>query len=135
MRFVRRHLVLLPLGLLAIVGMTLRSPAAVEVDKIRLDPANGVTPISLRDRLVVGLQARIPSEIAFCEQVALKVQTGKLPAILVNQTFFWARERAAVPRNGIEERPIVYFQPAMKLRAEKVHVVLNYKIETGGSPR
>lgn len=135
MRFVRRHLILLPLGLLAIIGLTIRLPAAVEVDNIRLEPANGIKPISLRDRLVVGLEARIPSEIAFCELVALKVQTGKLPARIVNQTFFWARERAAVPRNGIEERPIVYFQPAMKLRAEKLHVTLNYVIETGGSPR
>jgi hypothetical protein len=124
MRFVRRHLILLPLGLLAIVGMSLRSPAAVEVEKIHLDPANGVTPISLRDRLVVGLQARLKSEIAFCELVALKVQTGKLPARIVNQTFFWARERAATPRNGIQQRPIIFFQPAMKLRAEKLHVVL-----------
>ena len=135
MRALRRSLILLPLGLALVAAFSLRSPAANDLQEMRLQPANGVKPISLRDRLVVGLEARIPSEIAFCELVALKVQTGKLPARIVNQTFFWARERAAIPRNGIEQRPIVYFQPAMKLRAEKLHVTLNYVIETGGSPR
>jgi hypothetical protein len=74
--------------------------------------------------LVVGLQARLKSEVDFCNRVAVQVQLGKLPQRLVDETFFWARERAAPARNGLQYRPIIYFQPAMKLRAKKIGVEL-----------
>jgi len=124
MRAIRRSLILLPLGLAVLVGFALRSPAANPLEKMNLQPANGITPISLRDRLVVGLQARLPSEVAFCELVALKVQTGKLPVLIVDQTFFWARDRANVQLYGPTDRPIIYFRPAMKLRAQRLHINL-----------
>lgn len=79
---------------------------------------------TLRERLVYGLQARIPSELAFIDTVVLKVRTGKLPERVVNQTFFWARDRASVAENGSQERPIIFFQPAMRAYAKRLKIEL-----------
>lgn len=119
------------LGMFAIMGIVVRTSAAPELAPIHLKPANGVQPISLVDRLIVGLQARLVTEVAFCELVALKVQTGQLPLRMVNETFFWARQRAVLFQSGVNNRPIVYFQPAMKLRAARLNLVLKV---TGGTP-
>ena len=124
MRVVYRCLVILTFGLLAIVGMALRSPAANEIEKIDITPAKTQRPISLRDRLVVGLQARLKTEVTFCETVATRVQAGQLPQRLVDETFLWARQRAALPRDNHKYRPIVYFQPAMQARAARLHLAL-----------
>jgi hypothetical protein len=124
MRTVYRYWVGLALGLLAIVGVALRSPAANQVEKVTISPARGQAKISLRDRLVVGLQARLKTEVAFCDKVALEVQLGHLPVRIVDETFLWARERAESAQYGYTYRPIVYFQPAMKLRAQKLRIVL-----------
>jgi hypothetical protein len=124
MRTVYRYWVGLALGLLAIVGVALRSPAANQVEKVAIAPARGQAKISLRDRLVVGLQARLKTEVAFCEKVALEVQLGHLPVRVVDETFLWARERVESAQSGYTYRPIVYFQPAMKLRAKKLNIAL-----------
>ena len=123
MRIVR-PLTVLGLVLLAIVGAEIRSPAAPQIEPLRITPGRADRPISLRDRLVVGLQARLKSEVTFCETVATKVLTGQLPQRLVDETFFWARLRAASIRNGHKYRPIVYFQPAMRARAERLRLTL-----------
>jgi hypothetical protein len=98
--------------------------AAVENARPALTPAKPARPVSLRDRLVVGLRARLKSEIAFIDAVVLHVQSGRLPQRLVDQTFFWARERAAIVRHGRTRRPIVYFRPAMVARAKRLNVAL-----------
>jgi hypothetical protein len=99
--------------------------AADEVEPLVVTPAKPDQPITLRDRLVVGLQARLKSEVDFCDTVADKVNTGKIPQRLVDETFFWARERAASICNGHKYRPIVYFQPGLRARADKLHLSLN----------
>ena len=73
---------------------------------------------------MVGLQARLKTRSGFCDSVATKVRTGQLPQRVVDETFFWARQRAASIRNGHKYRPIVYFQPAMKARAKLLHLSL-----------
>jgi hypothetical protein len=98
---------------------------ADEVDPLVVTPAKPDQPITLRDRLVVGLQARLKSEVDFCDNVADKVNSGKLPQQLVDETFFWARQRAASIRNGHKYRPIVYFQPGLRARADKLHLSLD----------
>ena len=99
--------------------------AATGVQRIAVSPGRAQQTISFRDRLVVGLQARLKSEVAFVELVALRVRTGQLPQRLVDETFFWARDRAAVSRPGrAPRRPIIFFQPAMTLRAKKLGVAL-----------
>jgi len=42
----------------------------------------------------------------------------------VDQTFFWARQRATISRNGRPQRPIIYFQFAMAMRAERLGIQL-----------
>jgi hypothetical protein len=95
-----------------------------EVDKVVVTPARPQQPVSLRDRLVVGLQARLKSEVAFVEDVAFRVRIGQIPQRVVDQTFFWARDRASVVRAGRTRRPIIYFRPAMTLRARLLGITL-----------
>jgi hypothetical protein len=52
------------------------------------------------------------------------VNHGLLPQRVVDETFFWARSRASVVRNGRTRRPIIYFQPAMAARAQRLGVEL-----------
>jgi hypothetical protein len=102
------------------------TPAAQKdaVERVTLTPAKVKRPISLRDRLVVGLQARLKSEVAFVDLIVARVQTGDLPQRVVDQTFFWARARGATLRNGRTRRPIIYFKPAMEARAKRLGVEL-----------
>jgi hypothetical protein len=101
-----------------------RAMAADEVQKVDITPARPNRPVSLRDRLVVGLQARLKSEIAFVDAVVTEVQAGHIPQQQVDETFFWARQRAALVRDGRSHRPIIYFEPAMRIRANLLHVSL-----------
>jgi hypothetical protein len=127
MRLIR----LLTLSILVLVAaiagrIVQRAAAADEVEKIGITPATPNQPISFHDRLVVGLQARLKSEITFVDAVVVEVQAGHIPQEQVDQTFFWARQRAAaaVARDHRNYRPITYFQPAMRARANLLHVTL-----------
>jgi hypothetical protein len=97
---------------------------ADEVEKIDLAGAQPNRPISFRDRLIVGLQARLKSEVAFVDAVVAEVQAGHIPQRLVDETFFWARQRSAIPYDRRYNRPIIYFMPAMRARAKLLHVSL-----------
>jgi hypothetical protein len=108
----------------AICGRIVQHATADEVEKIDVTPAKPSRPVTLRDRLLVGLEARLKSEVAFVDAVVAEVNSGHLPLRLVDETFFWARQRAAIVRNGHTDRPIVYFQPAMRARANLLHVSL-----------
>jgi hypothetical protein len=121
-----RFLALSALIVVAVVSgrIVQRAMAAEEVQKLGVAPAKPNQPVTLRDRLVVGLQARLKTEVAFVESVVSKVQTGQLPQKQVDQTFFWARQRAAAARDGRPHRPIIYFQPAMRARAKLLRVTL-----------
>ena|SRR5690349_5565647 len=110
----------------AIGGRIVQRATADEVEKIGVAPAKPGQPISFHDRLVVGLEARLKSEIKFVDAVVAEVQAGHLPQEQVDQTFFWARQRAAaaVVRDHRNYRPITYFQPAMRARANLLHITL-----------
>jgi hypothetical protein len=115
----------LPFAVLSIApAWRARADATAEVARPVLAPAKPNRPISLRDRLVTGLRARLRSEVAFIENVVLRVHAGQIPQRMVDQTFFWARNRATVTRNGRPQRPIIYFQPAMAARAKRLNVDL-----------
>jgi len=103
-----------------------RSAAAAQTQRplVNVTPASPQRPVSLRDRLVVGLKALRPSEVAYIDNVVTKVHTGKLPQRLVDETFFWARLRAGDPRIGRDRRPMIYFQPALTARAARIGVGL-----------
>jgi hypothetical protein len=95
-----------------------------EVQRVTVSPGKSRQTVSLRDRLVVGLKARLKTEVEFVELVVLRVQTGDLPQRLVDETYFWARLRASVRRQGRVRRPILFFRPAMRLRAARLGVDL-----------
>jgi hypothetical protein len=101
-----------------------QASAAAETQRVAVSAGRPQQAVSLRDRLVVGLQARLKPEVEFVERVALRVQTGHLPQRLVDSTFFWARQRASVNHRGRERRPIIFFEPAMRARAERLDVEL-----------
>jgi hypothetical protein len=98
--------------------------AQTQSPQLSVSPAAPSRPVSLRDRLIVGLKALRPVEVAYVENVVTKVQIGQLPQRLVDETFFWARERADNGPRGQQRRPIIYFQPAMTARALRAGVVL-----------
>jgi hypothetical protein len=120
-----RQIIAFALLTLGVVGRTdQRSAWADDAANVILTPATSDQPVSVRDRLIAGLQARLPSEVAFIDQILLAVQMGHLPQRMVDETFFWARQKAADPAHGRPRRPIIYFQPAMVARANALHVTL-----------
>jgi hypothetical protein len=107
-----------------IFAIVLQKAYAAETQRVVVAPGRAQQVVNLRDRLVVGLQARLKSEVSFVESVVAKVRTGKLPQRVVDETFFWARDRASISRNGSSRRPIIFFQPAMTARAKRLRVEL-----------
>jgi hypothetical protein len=91
--------------------------------QIELQPAGPQKGVGFRDRLIVGLRAMSPSDVDFVDRVVNRVQNGRLPQRMVDETFFWARDRAA-KRGGKARRPIIYFRPAMSARARAIGVAL-----------
>ncbi|TWT74679.1 hypothetical protein Pla123a_35030 [Posidoniimonas polymericola] len=79
---------------------------------------------TFRERLVLGLQARRPSEVEFIDAVVDTVERGRLPRKLVDRTYFWARERSPVRNGKKSHRPIIYFQPALTIQAEKLGITI-----------
>ncbi len=80
--------------------------------------------ISLRDQLRVGLKAVTKADFAFIDLVVVRVDDGTLPRPLVDSTFLWARQRVATRSTKYFNRPIVYFQPALVLRARALGIRL-----------
>ena len=118
------------IGLLAVAGLLFitlairHARAAGEVNRPVVARGRTQQIATLRDRLIFGLEARIPVELAFVDAVVLEVRFGRLPQRMVDQTFFWARDRASIAQNGSQQRPIIFFQPAMRARAARLKVKL-----------
>lgn len=100
------------------------SAAQTQAPLVRVTPAAPQRAVSLRDRLIVGLRALRPSEVSYVDNVVNKVQTGQLPQRLVDEAFFWSRRWAVDRRRGRVHRPIIYFQPVLTARAERIGVEL-----------
>jgi hypothetical protein len=101
-----------------------RAAAAAQTPPISLTPGASTRPVSLRDRLIVGLRAMRPSEVTYIDVVVARVHSGHLPQRLVDETFFWARERVARQNGDRDRRPMIYFQPALTARALRIGVEL-----------
>ncbi|MCA9236338.1 MAG: hypothetical protein KDA44_12770 [Planctomycetales bacterium] len=80
--------------------------------------------VKLYDQLRVGLKARTKADLEFIDLVVLRVDQGKLPRKLVDSTFLWARNRYKTKPGSHRLRPIVYFQPALTLRAKQLGISL-----------
>ena len=109
MRAVTLILSLLLLGAATVADSTPRLRAA------ETDDDDG--PVSLEDRLKVGLKARRPEENEFLERVAALVQSGKLPRKLVDSTYLWAIRRR-------QDSPFPAFERALQLQADRLGVDL-----------
>lgn len=70
----------------------------------------------------MGLQVRRRSERRFIEAVVDTVNRGELSLRLVDRTFFWARSRAPKQAGKYYRRPIIYFQPALRIQAERLRI-------------
>lgn len=79
---------------------------------------------SLSDQLMVGLKAKTPEDRTFLNQVVQLVEQGTLPRRVVDSTFLWARSRSATRADRNPLRPMVYFRPALTLRARRLGIVL-----------
>jgi hypothetical protein len=101
-----------------------RAARGDELANLNLTPATPDKPITVRERLIVGLQARLQSEVQFVDDVLGQVQAGHIPQSMVDETFFWSRQKAGDPKYGRPRRPIIYFKPAMIARANALHVML-----------
>ena len=80
--------------------------------------------VGLRDQLRVGLRALSASDFAFIDKVVMLVNQGKLPRRLVDGTFLWARKRVERYTGRWTPRPMIYFRPALILRARRIGVRL-----------
>jgi hypothetical protein len=78
---------------------------------------------ALLERLLVGLRVRTTSDRAFVARVVQLVQLGRLPLRLVDTTYLWARKKAAKNRYSANN-PMIYFRPAMTVRAKKLGVTI-----------
>jgi hypothetical protein len=94
-------------------------------------PLNPSQPQTYRDVLIYGLMARLPTELAYVDSVVDAVEDHKIPATLVNQTFFWARTRSGEVMYGRPNRPIIYFIPALNARIKKLGIKVDLD---GGLP-
>jgi len=73
---------------------------------------------TLADRLKTGLRVQAPADVAFCDAVAAQVRAGRLPAPLVDSTFFWATQRG-------KKYPFPAFAHVMRIKAAKLGVPLD----------
>jgi hypothetical protein len=80
-------------------------------------PASPEVEVSLKDRLVTGLRAVRPEDVAFCERVASATQTGQLPIKLVDGTYFWA-----IGRGG--DYPLPSFAKALDIQCRRLGLAL-----------
>jgi hypothetical protein len=98
-----------------------QTPAPIKADSARNDQGRQV---GLRDQLRVGLKAKTKGDFEFIDEVVERVNQGKLPRKMVDGTFLWARYRSRIRPTTHPLRPMVYFQPALVLRAKAIGVKL-----------
>jgi hypothetical protein len=133
-KFTRRTLALSAAAVLLASGWSATAVSQITPDSPNrmssrpLDPAH---PATYHDVLVFGLKARLPSELAYVDSVVLAVEQGKLPSLLVDQTFFWARTRSARNMLGRTNRPIIYFIAALNARVKRLGLNVHFE---GGLP-
>lgn len=118
----RRNMILAVAAATAVGGVALRAQQATTPVTPSDPPNRAGRQVSLKDQLRVGLKAVTKEDFAFIDLVVEKVEEGELPRRLVDSTFLWARRRVETQRPNYRKRPMVYFQPALIMRARAVGV-------------
>lgn len=78
---------------------------------------SGISGLTYKQELEKGLKARRPTDFTFISTVVTKVENGQLPQQVVNETFDYARRQS-------NQYPFIYFQFAIRKRAQKLGVAL-----------
>ena len=124
----RTALLAAALVIASVVGVA--TPLGAQQQPTTVKPATGNRTsqqgrqIALRDQLRVGLYAATKADLQFIDLVVTRVDQGVLPRRLVDSTFLWARKRTRTTHGKYRKRPIVYFQPALTLRARQLGITL-----------
>ena len=113
-------LLLLSATCLAPFAQALAGPATPSSNNATLSAPRA--QVTLRDQLRIGLKAVTKADFAFIDGVVQAVDAHRLPRSLVESTFFWARKRAAAKGTTRALRPMVYFRPALTLRAKALGI-------------
>ena len=119
-RYLRWVLILGLLGLLIAMGASGLAQQAINTNGTR---AQG-RQISLHQQLTAGLKATTKADKSFINRVVRDVDRGRLPRSLVDSTFLWSRQKADRKSYYRSLRPMVYFRPALVLRAKKIGIAL-----------
>jgi len=109
-----------------LAAMGLGSTAALAQEPA-VTPASPSRKITLEERLKAGLKATTKCDADFLDIVVDLVKKGKLPQRVVDATFSWARNRSARRPRHRQPRPMIYFKPALVLRAKRIGVILPAK--------
>ena len=122
----RRAAVLAAVAAAAIGGVALRAqqpPTPVQAERPVATARVGRS--RCEDQLRVGLKAVTKADFAFIDLVVQKVEAGDAAATAGGQHVpVGAAARARRGRADYRKRPIVYFQPALVLRARAIGVEL-----------
>lgn len=108
----RRSWLLFGCALLGMAGLL--SASAAEAPPLGSGLPKNFT---FQQQLEKGLKARRPSDFSFIAAVIAKVNSGELPQRMVNETFDYARKQSS-------QYPFIYFQFAIRKRAEKLGVTI-----------
>lgn len=118
----RRSLLLGALGFLGLAGLHAFGRLPLVDSAVAVDPppplGSGFPDgFTYQKQLETGLKARRPSDFMFIATIIAKIEAGELPQRLVNETFDYARGKSS-------HYPFIYFQFAIRKRAEKLGVTL-----------
>ena len=91
------------------LGVLMAAPAAGDAAEVG----------DLRQQIVVELRPRTPQEFAFLDHVILLVEQDRLPLVIVQEMFQWAR--------GKQPYPFTYFQRGLIERAARQGFTLEKK--------
>lgn len=97
------------------------SPTSIGRPGVRVQTGAG-RQLSLRDQLLYGLSVATKQDREFVDRVVALVHVGVLPRNLVDSTFLWARQNAALRGGTAAVRPMIYFRPALEMRARRLGI-------------
>lgn len=86
--------------------------------------SNSGRQLTLQQQLTYGLSVATKQDQAFVDKVVALVHAGILPRNLVDSTFLWARQQAFQRGGTAAVRPMIYFRPALKMRAKRLRILI-----------